>query len=68
MSVMRDEFRDLVDRLPEEQVAPLLQLVRDHLGDMPKVRNLPFIGIMEAEPDFAERSEDFLKSGDNHHS
>lgn len=67
MSVMRDELHELVDALPEEKVAPVLRLVRDQLDDSPKVRDLSaLIGLMDAEPDFAERSEDFLKSGDNH--
>ncbi|WP_061294445.1 hypothetical protein [Herbidospora cretacea] len=66
MSVMRDELRDLVDQLPEEKVAPVLRLVRDQFADSPKVRHLPWIGTMEAGPDFAERSEDILRSGDNH--
>ncbi|ACZ85000.1 MULTISPECIES: hypothetical protein [Streptosporangium] len=66
MSVMREELHHLVDCLPEEKVAPLLRLVRDQFDERPVVRDLPFIGTLEAEPDFAERSEEILRSEDNH--
>ncbi|MBD3135538.1 PH domain-containing protein [Microbispora bryophytorum] len=66
MSVMREELDHLVDRLPEEKVAPLLRLIRDQLEEAPVVRSLPFIGLLEAEPDFAERSEEILRAEDNH--
>ncbi|MEU0564022.1 hypothetical protein ABZ297_01310 [Nonomuraea sp. NPDC005983] len=66
MSVMREELHHLVDRLPEEKVAPLLRLVRDQLEEPEAVRELPFIGMLEAEPDFAERAEEILRSEDNH--
>lgn len=66
MSALRDELHHLVDRLPEERVAPLLRLVRGHLDEQPAVRDLPFIGMLEAESDFAERSEEILRSEDNH--
>ncbi|MEU1389029.1 MULTISPECIES: hypothetical protein [unclassified Nonomuraea] len=66
MSVMRDELHHLVDRLPEEKVAPLLRLVRDQLDEQQAVRDLPFIGMLEAEPDVAERAEEILRAEDNH--
>ncbi|MEU4515775.1 hypothetical protein AB0G05_40310 [Nonomuraea wenchangensis] len=66
MSVMREELHHLVDRLPEEKVAPLLRLVRDQLDESQTVRDLPFIGMLDAEPDFAERAEEILGSEDNH--
>ncbi|MFB9967673.1 hypothetical protein ACFFOP_34405 [Sinosporangium siamense] len=66
MSVMREELHHLVDRLPEEKVAPLLRLVRDQLGEPQPVRDLPFIGMLDVEPDFAERAEEILRSEDNH--
>ncbi|MFC4534293.1 hypothetical protein [Sphaerisporangium dianthi] len=66
MSVMREELHDLVDRLPEEKVAPLLRLVRGQLEKRSIVRDLPFVGLLEAEPDFAERSEEILSVEDNH--
>ncbi|MFI7109213.1 hypothetical protein ACIBK9_23085 [Nonomuraea sp. NPDC050227] len=66
MSVMRDELHHLVDRLPEEKVAPLLRLVRDQLDEQQAVRDLPFIGMLDAEPDFAERAEEILRAEDDH--
>ncbi|MFE3454380.1 hypothetical protein ACFXJ8_36205 [Nonomuraea sp. NPDC059194] len=62
MSAMREELHHLVDRLPEEKVALLLRLVRDQFDERPIIRDLPFIGMLEAEPDFAERSEEVLRS------
>lgn len=62
---MREELHHLVDRLPEEKVARLLRLVRDQLEEPQTVRDLPFIGMLEAEPDFAERAEEILRSEDN---
>ncbi|MGW0808428.1 hypothetical protein [Nonomuraea sp. NPDC002799] len=66
MSVMREELHHLVDQLPEEKVAPLLRLVRDQLDEPKTIRDLPFIGMLAAEPDFAERAEEILRSEDNH--
>ncbi|MFD0883167.1 hypothetical protein ACFQ08_01120 [Streptosporangium algeriense] len=63
---MREELHHLVDCLPEEKVAPLLRLVRDQFDERPVVRDLPFIGLLEAEPDFAERSEEIMRSENNH--
>lgn len=57
---MREQLHQLVDQLSEEQMASVLQLVRDQLEDVPKVRHLPWIGTMAAGPDFAEQSEDVL--------
>lgn len=68
MSVMREELHQLVDRLPEEKVAPVLRLVRDQIEEAKAVRDLPFIGMLEAEPDFAERAEDILRAEDDHSS
>lgn len=65
MSVMREELHHLVDRLPEEKIAPLLRLVQDQLDEQQTVRDLPFIGMLEAEPDFAERAEEILRAEDN---
>ncbi|MFF0869512.1 hypothetical protein ACFYUV_47690 [Nonomuraea sp. NPDC003560] len=55
-------------RLPEEKVAPLLRLVRDQLDEQQAVRDLPFIGMLDAEPDFAQRAEEILRAEDNHPS
>ncbi|MBF8185628.1 hypothetical protein ITP53_07730 [Nonomuraea sp. K274] len=65
MSLTRAELHELVDRLPDEKVGPLLRLVQCELGDQPIARDLPFIGMLAAEPDFAERSEEILHAEDN---
>jgi hypothetical protein len=55
----REELHHLVSRLPEK-AAPLLRLVRGRLDEQPVVRDLPFIGTPEAEPDLTERPEEIL--------
>jgi hypothetical protein len=63
MSAMRDELHHLVDELPEAEVAPVLDLVRDHVGGRAeRQRRLSFAGLLQAEPDLAARSEDILRS------
>lgn len=65
----RDEFHHLVDDLPDEQVAPMLALVRASMQDQPagagetppRRRKLSFAGLISAEPDLAERSEEILR-------
>lgn len=65
----RDEFHHLVDDLPDEQVEPLLALVRASMQDQqadtdaepPRRRRLSFAGLISAEPDLAERSEDIIR-------
>jgi len=70
---MRDEFHHLFDELPEDQVAPMLALIRENLpaaerapGDWP----LPdFVGTLASgRGDLAERSEEILRSelGEDH--
>jgi hypothetical protein len=68
MSLIRAELHQLIDRLPEEKVGPLLRLVQCELGEQPVARDLSFIGMLVAEPDFAERSEEILHSEDNQFS
>lgn len=61
----RDEFHHLVDELPDEDVAPLLALVRATMAgkgaEPPRRRRLSFAGLIEAEPDLAARSEEILR-------
>lgn len=61
---MREELHHLVDELPEAQVAPVLDLVRDHVTDgrPEKRRSLSFAGLLHAEPDLAARSEAILRA------
>lgn len=63
MSAMRDELHHLVDQLPEAELRPALELIRDRVDehDGPG-RDLPFFASFEAEPDFAERSEEILRA------
>lgn len=64
MSAMRDELHHLVDELPEAQVGPVLDLVRDHVTEEQpgKRRKLSFAGMLHAEPDLAARSEEILRA------
>jgi hypothetical protein len=64
MSAMREELHHLVDELPEAKVGPVLDLVRDHVGDTDsgKRRRLSFAGMLHAEPDLAARSEEILRA------
>ena len=66
MTALRNELHELVDQLPETKVAPALRLIRGQLEDEQPERDLPFIGTLEAEPDFAERAEEILRSEQNH--
>ena len=68
MSAMRDELHHLVDELPEGQVGPVLDLVRDHVGgEHPeRRRRLSFAGMLHAEPDLAARSEEILRAEFTH--
>jgi hypothetical protein len=64
MSAMRDELHHLVDELPDGQVEQVLALVRDHVEDSypEKRRRLSFAGLLHAEPDFAARSKEILRT------
>jgi hypothetical protein len=65
----RDQFHRLVDDLPDEHVAPMLALVRASMQVHPacaaevpaRRRRLSFAGLISAEPDLAERSEELLR-------
>jgi len=63
MSAMRDELHHLVDQLPEADVQPAMELIRDRLAEPgQQVRNLPFFASFEADPDLAERAEEILSA------
>ena len=63
MSAMRDELHHLVDQLPEAEVQPAMELIRDRLGEHDEQgRELPFFASFEADPDLAERSEEILSA------
>ena len=66
MSVMREEFHHLIDQLPEEQVAPILALVRESLPvgeDGETLWPLPsFVGTLASgKGDVAARSQRILR-------
>jgi len=66
MSVMREELHDLIDQLPEDQVAPVLAVVRDSLpvGEDGETRwPLPsFVGTLATgKGDVAARSQEILR-------
>ena len=63
MSAMREELHHLVDRLPEAELRPALELIRSRVAeDGGQGRNLPFFASYEAEPDLAERAEEILSA------
>ncbi len=61
---MREELHHKVDELPEAQVGPVLDLVRDHVGSgqPERRRRLSFAGMLHAEPDLAARSEEIVRA------
>jgi hypothetical protein len=73
-----DELHHLVDRLTPRQAEAVrgvvLQLVsstepaHDEPAPGERRRRLPFAGLMSAEPDLAERSEDILRAEFGTHS
>lgn len=63
---MRDELHHLIDQLPEEQVAPMLALVRDSVPegeDGERLWPLPsFVGTLASgRGDVAARSQEILR-------
>jgi hypothetical protein len=61
MSAMREELHHLVDQLPEAELQPALELIRDRVAEHAEERrDLPFFASFEAEPDLAERAEEIL--------
>jgi len=65
VSAERDELRELVERLPDEEVPAVLSVARRHLGD-PSGRAWPpaFFGAGRAgRTDVAERAEELLDEG-----
>lgn len=65
VSAERDELRELVERLPEEQVPAVLSAARRHLAGEPSRPWPPaFFGAGRAgRGDVAERSEELLGEG-----
>lgn len=66
MSVMREELHQLIDQLPEDQVAPILALVKGSLPvgkDGETLWPLPsFVGTLASgKADVAARSQEILR-------
>jgi hypothetical protein len=63
MSAMRDELHHLVDQLPEAELQPAMELIRDRLVEHGEQgRDLPFFASFEADRDLAERAEEILSA------
>jgi hypothetical protein len=63
MSVTREELHHLVDELDEDKVPGAAALLRELAARRDKPRSRPsWAGTLRAGPDFAERSEDILRS------
>lgn len=66
MSTLRDELHNLIDRLPEEQVAPILAIVRESTPaeDGGEEWPLPdFVGTLSSgKGDLAARSSEILRT------
>jgi hypothetical protein len=64
MSVTRDELHHLVDQLDDDTVPGAVELLRELAARQGRSRSRPaWFGGLSAGPDFAERSEDILRSG-----
>jgi hypothetical protein len=61
MSAMHEELHRLVDQLPEAELRPALEMIRDRVVEHAKEgRDIPFFASFEADPDLAERAEEIL--------
>lgn len=65
VSAERDELRELIERLPDEQVPAVLAVTRRHLQSAPQRRWPPaFFGAGQSRrSDTAARSEELLDEG-----
>jgi hypothetical protein len=63
MSVARGKLHHLVDELDEDKVPGAAALLRELAARRDKPRRRPsWAGTLRAGPDFAERTEDILRS------
>jgi hypothetical protein len=66
MTTLRDELRELVDRLPESQVAPILAIVRESAQADGGPGEWPLSGFAgtpaSGEGDLAVRSSEILRA------
>lgn len=63
MTMAREELHQLVDDLDEEAVPSAAELLRDLAVRRSRQRSRPaWFGALRAGPDFAERSEEILRT------
>ncbi len=63
MTVAREELHHLVDELDEETVPSAAELLRELAAGRSRQRSRPsWFGALQAGPDFAERSEEILRT------
>ncbi len=63
MTVAREELHHLVDELDEETVPSATELLRELAARRSRQRTRPsWLGALQAGPDFAERSEEILRT------
>jgi hypothetical protein len=64
MSVTREELHSLIDRLDQDQLPSAATLLRELAGRRDKPRSRPsWAGMLRVGPDFAEQSDDLLRTG-----
>jgi hypothetical protein len=63
MTVAREELHHLVDELDEETVPNATELLRELAAGMSRLRSRPsWFGALQAGPDYAERSDEILRT------
>lgn len=63
MTVAREELHHLVDELDEDTVPSATELLRELAARRSRKRSRPsWFGALQAGPDFAERSEEILRT------
>jgi hypothetical protein len=64
MSVTREELHSLIDELDQDQLPSAATLLRELAGRRDKPRSRPSLaGMLRVGPDFAEQSDDLLRTG-----
>lgn len=66
MSILRDEVHQAVDRLPENESAGILAIVRGYSTAEESAQRWPlpsWVGTVDSgDPDFSEHAEDYLSA------
>lgn len=61
-SPQRRELLRLVEALPEEKLPSVLETLRHEVEEGLPPRLASLVGVMEAEPDFAARAKEILRT------